>query len=104
MNELERLAAYEKAIPFSSLDRATELLQADKDGRCKMYPPPAKEGDPKPECFYDGGGTIWCLGLAPKGDDEPCDRCKECWYCESGYAAEDRAEAEAALRGDGNEM
>lgn len=75
------------------------LVKAREEGRVHIDPPPAKEGDPKPSCFYQDGGTIWCLGLAPNDADEPCDRCKACWYCESGDYADARAEAEAAHEG-----
>ena len=50
-------------------------------------PPPAKEGDPKPSCFFNDNGGIWCNGMAPVDGDEPTERCKQCWYCEFGYAA-----------------
>lgn len=63
--------------------------------------PPAKEGDPKPSCFYEYGDSLWCLGLSHECDDEPLDRCKQCWYCESGDYADDRAEEETALGGGG---
>lgn len=61
--------------------------QAEEEGRLIILPPPAKEGDPKPNCFYNDNGGIWCLGMAPADGDEPTERCKQCWYCEFGYAA-----------------
>ena len=76
-----------------SYTRLTELAQAEKDGRLVVLEPSAKEGDQKPPCFYNDMGQAFCLGFARgEFDDEPIDRCKECWYCEST-----REEAEAAL-------
>ena len=89
---VQRLATYEDAM---LLERAQELAQAEKDGRLVVLPPPAKEGDPKPECFYNElhNPWAWCLGMGKsRDDDEPTERCKACWYCESV-----RQEAEAAL-------
>lgn len=60
---------------------------AGVQGRLIILPPPAKEGDPKPNCFYNDNGGIWCLGMAHTDGDEPTERCKQCWYCEFGYAA-----------------
>lgn len=75
-------------------DRLLELARAEKDGRLVVLEPSPKEGEPKPPCFYNDMGQTFCLGFARgECDDEPIDRCKECWYCEST-----RAEAEAALR------
>lgn len=91
-NALIRLAAYEDAMP---LERAQELAQAEKDGRLVVPPPPAEEGDPKPECFYNEANNplAWCFSMAKsKDDDEPTERCKACWYCEAA-----RQEAEEAL-------
>ena len=71
-----------------------ELAQAEKDGRLVVLEPAAKEGAEKPSCFYNDMGQDLCLGFARgEYDDEPIDRCKECWYCEST-----REEAEAALK------
>ena len=85
------LAAYEDAMP---LERAQELAQAEQDGRLVVLEPAAKEGIGKPPCFYNDMGQDLCLGFARgECDDEPIDRCKECWYCEST-----REEAEAALK------
>lgn len=71
-----------------------ELAQAEKDGRLVVLEPAAKEGGPNPPCFYNDMGQALCLGFARgECDDEPIDRCKECWYCEST-----REEAEAALK------
>lgn len=75
-------------------ERLVELAQAEQDGRLVVLPPPAKEGDPKPECFYNETNNpwAWCLGMAKsRDDDEPQERCKACWYCEST-----RQEAETA--------
>ncbi|MBU5626522.1 hypothetical protein KQI82_12470 [Oscillibacter sp. MSJ-2] len=33
---IDRLAAYEDAIPFADLPRAAELVKAEKEGRCKI--------------------------------------------------------------------
>lgn len=77
-----------------SYARLQELAQAEKDGRLVVLEPAAKEGIGKPPCFYNDMGQDLCLGFARgECDDEPIDRCKECWYCEST-----RAEAEAALK------
>ena len=99
----EELQAYRASgLALADLPRAAELVKADDEGRLTILPLPAKEDDPKPECFYDDGASLWCLGYANEGDDEPTDRCKQCWYCESGDYADDRAEAEAALGGGGS--
>lgn len=72
------------------INRLKELALADKEGRVVIIPAPAKEGDPKPSCFYNDYGGIWCNGKSNSyEDDEPTERCKNCWYCEHGYAAED---------------
>lgn len=84
---------------LGTVEELSALVKARDEGRLTVQPPPAIEGDPKPACFYDNGASLWCLGLSREGDDEPVDRCKRCWYCESGDYAEDRAEAEAALGG-----
>lgn len=71
---------------------AGELLriwEAAKDGRVVILPASAKEGDPKPDCFYNDNAGLWCNGMAPTDGDEPTERCKQCWYCEHGYAAEE---------------
>ena len=72
---------------------AGELLrigEAAREGRVIILPAPAKEGDPKPDCFYNDNWTsLWCQGMAPADGDEPTERCKQCWYCENGYAAEE---------------
>lgn len=81
------------------LPRAAELVKADREGRLTVQSPPAKEGEPKPQCFYNDNYGLWCLGMSHEGDDEPTDHCKQCWYCESGNYADLRDEAEAALGG-----
>lgn len=71
---------------------AGELLriwEAAKDGRVVILPAPAKEGDPKPDCFYNDNAGLWCNGMGPVDGDEPAERCKQCWYCLNGYAAEE---------------
>lgn len=70
-----------------NLDHLRELMEADQEGRLVIMPPPAKEGDPKPSCFFNDNGGIWCNGMAPADGDEPTERCKQCWYCEFGYVA-----------------
>ena len=84
-----------------SPDRLRELAQAEKEGRLVVLEHAAKKGEKKPPCFYNDMGQEFCLGLARgECDDEPIDRCKECWYCESTHEA-----AEAALeaqRGENN--
>ena len=73
--------------------RLRELAQAEKEGRLVVLEHAAKKGKKKPPCFYNDMGQEFCLGLARgECDDEPIDRCKECWYCESTREA-----AEAAL-------
>ena len=75
------------------IDRLRELAQAEKEGRLVVLEHAAKKGEKKPPCFYNDMGQEFCLGLARgECDDEPIDRCKECWYCESTREA-----AEAAL-------
>lgn len=69
--------------------------QAERDGRLVALPPPAKEGDPAPKCFYNEADNpwAWCLGMGKgPGDDEPSERCKACWYLEAAHQ-----EAEAAV-------
>ena len=86
---VERLAAYEE----TGLE-PEELAQAKKKGRLVVLEHAAKKGEKKPPCFYNDMGQEFCLGLARgECDDEPIDRCKECWYCESTREA-----AEAALK------
>lgn len=70
-----------------NLDHLRELIEADREGRITITPAPAKEGDPKPSCFYNDNGGLWCNGMAPNDGDEPTEHCKQCRYCESGYAA-----------------
>lgn len=92
---IDRLAAYEDAMP---LERAQELAKAEKDGRLVVLEPvpAAKEGAQKPTCFYNDMGQEFCLGFGRgREDDEPIDKCKECWYCEFSLV---REEAEAALK------
>lgn len=91
--QLAALQAYRALGPVEEL---SALVKAHIDQ------PPAKEGDPKPSCFYEYGDSLWCLGLSHECDDEPLDRCKQCWYCESGDYADDRAEEETALGGGGD--
>lgn len=92
MVAVTRLKEYEDTMP---LERAQELAQAEKDGRLVVLEPAAKEGEKKPPCFYNDMGQEFCLGFARgECDDEPINRCKECWYCQST-----REEAEAALEG-----
>lgn len=80
-----------KEIP---INRIRELAQAEKEGRLVVLEHAAKKGEKKPPCFYNDMGLEFCLGLARgECDDEPIDRCKECWYCESTREA-----AEAALK------
>lgn len=86
---VERLAAYEE----TGLE-PEELAQAKKKGRLVVLEHAAKKREKKPPCFYNDMGQEFCLGLARgECDDEPIDRCKECWYCESTREA-----AEAALK------
>ena len=76
-----------------SPDRLRKLAQAEKEGRLVVLEHAAKKGEKKPPCFYNDMGREFCLGLARgECDDEPIDRCKECWYCEST-----REDAEAVL-------
>ena len=65
------------------LDDLRELMEADREGRLTIMPPPAKEGDPKPSCFYNDNGGSWCNAMAPADGDEPTERCKKCWYCQA---------------------
>lgn len=74
----------------AELNRALRRYEeAERDGRLVVLPPPAKEGDQRPECFYNEGNDScnWCLGMAKSNnDDEPTERCKACWYCESAHS------------------
>lgn len=69
------------------LDHLRDLIEAEREARLTIVPRPAKEGDPKPSCFFNDNGGLWCNGMAPVDGDEPTERCKQCWYCEFGYAA-----------------
>ena len=69
------------------LDHLRELIEADNEGRITIMPPPAKAGDPLPRCFYNDNGGIWCTGMSTTDGDEPTEHCKQCCYCEYGYAA-----------------
>lgn len=64
-------------------ERAIEIAKAEVEGRLTIIPPPAKEGDPKPSCFYNDNGSPWCNAMAPVDGDEPTERCKKCWYCQA---------------------
>ena len=100
---MEELQAYRAKIPFARLDEAAALVKDWDEGRVHIDPPPAKEGDPQPDCFEDYGGSLWCLGYQRSENvDEPCDRCKRCWYCKNGDYADASPEAEAALGGGGD--
>lgn len=89
---IDPVTAAAEALGMSH-DRLRELAQAEKEGRLVVLEHAAKKGEKKPPCFYNDMGQEFCLGLARgECDDEPIDRCKECWYCESTREA-----AEAAL-------
>lgn len=90
---IDPVTAAAEALGMSP-DRLRELAQAEKEGRLVVLEHAAKKGEKKPPCFYNDMGQEFCLGLARgECDDEPIDRCKECWYCESTREA-----AEAALK------
>lgn len=82
--EISKITEFD-GIPIRRLQ---ELAQADKDGQLLICSPTAKDGDPKPPCFYNDNGGDWCLGLAHADMDEPIEQCKLCLYCESGYRFE----------------
>lgn len=94
----DRLKSIEEILGDKyDLEHIREIAQDEKDGRLVGLPPPAKEGEPAPKCFYNETNNpwAWCLGMAKdQNDDEPTERCKTCWYCESAHQ-----EAEEALRG-----
>lgn len=95
---IDPVTAAAEALGMSH-DRLRELAQAEKEGRLVVLEHAAKKGEKKPPCFYNDMGQEFCLGLARgECDDEPIDRCKECWYCESTREA-----AEAALDAMGGE-
>lgn len=95
---IDPVTAAAEALGMSP-DRLRELAQAEKEGRLVVLEHAAKKGEKKPPCFYNDMGQEFCLGLARgECDDEPIDRCKECWYCESTREA-----AEAALDAMGGE-
>lgn len=74
-------------------DRLGTLAQADQDGRLVILPEAPKEGDQVPDCFYNYDGGDLCMGMAKSvHDDEPTEKCKRCWYCEST-----RQDADAAV-------
>ena len=98
----EIMAYRASGLTPDELARAAELFRAEREGRLTVQSPPAKEGEPKPQCFYNDNYGLWCLGMSHEGDDEPTDYCKQCWYCESGNYADLRAEAEKALGGGGD--
>lgn len=116
MTEIERaITFFENALencvmvahkPFetalTALRRTAEDDKAREEGRLIILPPSANEGDPKPDCFEDYGGSLWCLGYQQsETDDEPCERCKRCWYCEDGDHADDGPEVALGGGGDG---
>lgn len=88
-DEINALREFCESHTRTTLAHIYELVQAEKDGRLIILPAPAKHGDPKPECFYNDNACLWCLGMAQTDGDEPAERCKMCWYCENGYAAEE---------------
>lgn len=91
------LREYHAAVG-DALRRIAEHDKAREEGRLIILAPPAKEGDPKPDCFEERIGSLWCLGRQrSEQDDEPTDVCMQCWYCESGVYADD--DHEAALGG-----
>lgn len=93
---IDPVTAAAEALGMSP-DRLRELAQAEKEGRLVVLEHAAKKGEKKPPCFYNDMGQEFCLGIARgECDDEPIDRCKECWYCESTRGA-----AEAALDNEG---
>lgn len=70
-------------------DAILNLLAMLQEGRVMILPAPATATDPKPECFYNDNAGMWCMGKSPADGDEPIERCKQCFYCECGYAAEE---------------
>lgn len=81
---IQRMKEYMEPFTIRDIDRFNEIMQAEKDGRLVVLEPAAKKGGEKPPCFYNDMGQALCLGFARgECDDEPIDRCKECWYCES---------------------
>ena len=99
-SEAAELQAYRA---LGTVEELTALVKDWDEGRVHIDPPPAKEGDPQPDCFEDYGGSLWCLGYQRSENvDEPCDRCKRCWYCKNGDYADASPEAEAALGGGGD--
>lgn len=74
-------------------DWLTELLRyrrLEEEGYLYIAVSPRYKNDPKPTCFYNDNKSELCLGYGSGEDDEPCEKCKECWYCENGYFAEER--------------
>lgn len=84
-------------IALSALYKATEYEKAEREGRLTILPPPAREGDPVPDCFCDVGAGLWCVGYMFEGDGEPTPRCRGCWYCDDWDGAGDD-ETEARTR------
>lgn len=73
-------------------DWLTELLwykRLEKEKCLYIKVSPKSKDDPKPACFYNENKGELCLGFSSENDDEPCEKCKECWYCESSYFAEE---------------
>ena len=94
---VDRLAAYEDAIPFADLPRAAELVKADDKGLCVVLNEPRKPliSDDDLEAFRCPYCGIDLMGI-PYGDRMLL-QCPECGEYVDGTKAITRAEAEAAL-------
>lgn len=99
--EPEEYKKHADALKKLDIEHMHDLLLAEHDGRLVVLEPSAKEGEKKPPCFYNDMGQDLCLGFG-RGweDDEPIDRCKECWYCEANRTLRKEAEAELAEKGE----
>lgn len=72
------------------LEELLRYRRLEEEGYLYIAVTPKTKDDPKPACFYNDSKGEFCLGYGSGEDDEPCEKCKECWYCESGYHADER--------------
>lgn len=72
------------------LEDLLRYRRLEEEGYLYIAVTPKTKDDPRPACFYNDNKGELCLGYGAGDDDEPCERCKECWYCESGYFADER--------------
>lgn len=69
-----------------AIKKLADYEDMEEQGRLIILPAPVKKGEPKPKCYSE---MPFCKDLCnsySSGDDEPTERCKNCWYCEFSYA------------------